>query len=154
MRDHFTEPSSGTRRAALTLHALSVADRAWLMRQLSPGQRATMASLLAELDSLGIPRDAALVQEALVGTPAPVVPQTADLDVQGLCRALAREPDAEFRSLWLAAMDATEQQAILAQWEPPLEPRPRLPAVAPDWSPALRQAVRQSWLQAGQETTP
>jgi hypothetical protein len=154
MMDHLVEPSSGTRRAALTLHALGGVDRAWLLRQLSPGQRDTMASLLAELDSLGIPRDSALVQDALASTLAPVAPRPADLDAEGLCRALAREPDRDFQSLWLNAMDATERKAILAHWALPLEPRPRLAGDAADWSPALREAVRQGWLEASREMTP
>lgn len=156
MMDHLAEPSSGTRRAALTLHALNGTDRAWLMRQLSPDQRDAMASLLAELDSLDIPRDSALIQDALASAPAPAraTPPPVDLDAERLCRVLAREPDVEFQSLWLSVMDSSEQQAILKHWALPLEPRPRLPEGAVAWSATLRDAVRQSWLEAGREITP
>lgn len=56
---------SETRRAALTLHALPEADRAWLLRRLDPRQQLLLAEHLTELQSLGIPADRALVEQAL-----------------------------------------------------------------------------------------
>jgi len=53
------------REAALALHALEPADRAWLIERLSPPQRQAVEPLLDELAELGIPADARLVDEAL-----------------------------------------------------------------------------------------
>jgi hypothetical protein len=59
------EPSAGTRKSALLLHALAHADREWIMAQLPEAERATLVALLAELESLGIPADRALVDEVV-----------------------------------------------------------------------------------------
>lgn len=59
------EPSAGTRKSALLLHALAHADREWIMTQLPEAERATLVALLAELESLGIPADRALVDEVV-----------------------------------------------------------------------------------------
>ena len=57
--------ATGLRRTALTLHAMAPRDRDWLLSQLAPDQRAAVRQLLDELNSLGIPADPALLQEAL-----------------------------------------------------------------------------------------
>lgn len=46
--------NAGYRRAALTLSALSKADRAWILRKLSSRERVPLASLLSELKRRGI----------------------------------------------------------------------------------------------------
>lgn len=45
---------SGYRRAALVLYGLSVADRNWLMTELSVDQRAKLDELLVQLKSMGL----------------------------------------------------------------------------------------------------
>jgi hypothetical protein len=64
-------PSDGARKSALLLHALPRSDRAWLMERLPEPERAALSALLAELESLGIPADRALVEEALTTARGP-----------------------------------------------------------------------------------
>lgn len=87
------------RRAALTLHALHVEDRDWVLTQLGGPQRAELESLLAELAALGIPRDVDLVSAALVAqtpgpAPKPVPPVSLQAESKALAKLLAAEPDA------------------------------------------------------------
>lgn len=49
------------RRAALCLHALSPADRRWMLRMLPDEQSVALKSMLHELKAMGIPRDPDLV---------------------------------------------------------------------------------------------
>lgn len=53
------------RRAALTLHALSPQDRAWILGRLDPLQQRLVEEHLQELHGLGISADARLVKDAL-----------------------------------------------------------------------------------------
>ncbi len=53
------------RRAALVVHAMPARDRAWLLAQLAPLERAQLEPLLAELRTLGIPANRALLEEAI-----------------------------------------------------------------------------------------
>ena len=53
------------RRAALVLHAMPEVDRAWLLAQLAPQERTQLEPLLAELRTLGIPAERALLDEAI-----------------------------------------------------------------------------------------
>jgi hypothetical protein len=65
---------TGLRRAALQLHAMAPADRAWLLASLAAARRERLEVLLQELCSLGIPADAALLQserEPPTETPSP-----------------------------------------------------------------------------------
>lgn len=62
-----------TRHAALLLHALSEADRAWLWERLSDSQRNALQPLLLELGELGIARDPALVRQVLARAPGAAV---------------------------------------------------------------------------------
>lgn len=59
------ENAVANRRAALLAHALPVTDRAWLLSELRPDQRETIASLLDELRSMRVPPDPELVRELL-----------------------------------------------------------------------------------------
>jgi hypothetical protein len=66
-RQDFEVPQAdeGLRRCALTLHSVGLADRAWLLGQLPPSQRATLEELVAELNAIGIPRDPQAARAAL-----------------------------------------------------------------------------------------
>ncbi len=59
---------SDLRRAALTLHGLTDSDRAWMLERIAPAQRRALESLLTELANLGIPPDAAIVQQAIAAS--------------------------------------------------------------------------------------
>ena len=60
------------RHAALALHALSDADRQWMLERLPQAGRELLDPLLAELRELGIPRDAGAASPA--GMPARIAP--------------------------------------------------------------------------------
>jgi hypothetical protein len=60
------DEQSGLRRAALYLHALHVADRAFLLEQLAPSDRERLEGLLNELKVLGFPADREWAQLATV----------------------------------------------------------------------------------------
>ena len=137
------ETSMGTRRAALTLHALEQSDRAWLLGQLGPGQRELLAPLLADLESLGIPRDRALIQDALTAEPTQAAPAHAAFDAKAWCLVLVREPEA-VRALWLAAVPESQRHEVLRHWPLPLE-KPSAAAAAANWPEALREAVKGCW---------
>ncbi|GAB3771675.1 hypothetical protein GCM10028796_40920 [Ramlibacter monticola] len=89
---------SPAHRAALTLHALSGDDRAWVLEALSSQQRSVLKPLLGELDELGIPREADLLR-GLAGTGSEAAIPASDalqaLDdpgVRRLANLLAAEP--------------------------------------------------------------
>lgn len=101
----------GERRAALLLHAMSDADRGWLLANLPDSQRAELGALLEELAQMQIAPDQALLQQA-IGKPqapqfqarpaTPVRPrhlsdrdflmQLTGTQVRALAAALASEP--------------------------------------------------------------
>ncbi|MGM9486029.1 hypothetical protein [Ideonella sp. YS5] len=60
---------SAQRSAALLLHGMSEADRAWAWEQLDEIQRAALSPLLHELRELGVPRDASLLREVIAEAP-------------------------------------------------------------------------------------
>lgn len=135
------DPSSGLRRAALALHALSAADRAWLLQRLSPAQREALNALLAELKELGIPPDQGVIRAALSQTTT--ASDFSEEEARGLCLALEHEPPA-LQSLLLAALGARERANVLTHWQAQLQALPSAVA-APDWTPTLRQALVDSW---------
>lgn len=57
----------GFRRTALLLHAMSAADRDWMLAKLGGEMRATLKTMLDELLALGIPADRALLNRAAEG---------------------------------------------------------------------------------------
>ncbi|RKP48417.1 hypothetical protein [Trinickia fusca] len=101
------------RKAALLLLALQPADRAWLLEQLPGAERASLLSLLDELNALGIPADRSLVNAvlalpadaALAGAIAPVSSPTSPQ-----LRALDRADPAR-----LAAVLRDEPAGLIAQ---------------------------------------
>lgn len=58
------QEAGGARHAALLLHAMTPLDRGWMLNALPVGEREEMRRLLAELEELGIERDATLIAEA------------------------------------------------------------------------------------------
>jgi hypothetical protein len=97
MTSGVTQPSAA-HRAALALHALAEADRAWLLEALSTEERNRLHPLLGELEELGIPRDGGLLETLASGEPqAPTRERNAleDLTVAGvrrLAQVLTGEP--------------------------------------------------------------
>jgi len=89
---------SDLRRAALTLHALTHGDRAWMLERVEPAQRRALESLLTELANLGIPPDAAILQQAMAASrDGTVLPARAVLDAlapEQAGKLLAGEPAA------------------------------------------------------------
>lgn len=59
------------RSAALVLHSMSEADRAWALSELSEEERGVLRPLIDELQALGVPADTEWVSSAL-GAPAPL----------------------------------------------------------------------------------
>lgn len=96
-----TAPST-ERHAALMLHAMGEADRAWALARLQPAERARVAPLLDELRELGVPADRRWVAQVL-DTSMPATPATpamsdsprqrvADANAQRVAEALMAEP--------------------------------------------------------------
>lgn len=90
------EPSS-VQRAALTLHALGEHDRQWMLRSLSAAQRRLLQPLLQELDALGIPRDAGLLEPVGAGAreqgaASSPLASLADADPNVLAAIVSAEP--------------------------------------------------------------
>ncbi len=64
-----SSPAAQARRAALVLHAMAPADRAWVLERMEPSQRDALQVLLSELQALGIPPDPSGLDE--LGAAAP-----------------------------------------------------------------------------------
>jgi hypothetical protein len=90
------------RRAAMLLHTVAPADRAWLLGQLPALQRQALEALLEELSALGMPAAPALLDEIVPPAPVRVPAPKADAgtpearleaaDPTLLARVLADEP--------------------------------------------------------------
>ncbi len=84
-------------QAALSLHAMHASDRQWLLDRLPVSQRSRLASMLDELEQLGVPREPVLLDEVSGEPPAPPVHPLAERlrehDARNLCHALESEPD-------------------------------------------------------------
>ncbi|MBC7604502.1 MAG: hypothetical protein H7255_17805 [Ramlibacter sp.] len=55
----------GLRQCALTLHAMSLQDREWMLSQLAPERRIELQRLVTELEALGIAPDPQLVRQTM-----------------------------------------------------------------------------------------
>jgi hypothetical protein len=118
------EPSAA-HRAALTLHSLAGADRAWVLQALVPEQQATLESLLQELHDLGIPMDAGLLNGVVASQPGASPPGVAALQelrgamVLRLASVLAAEPPRVIAAL-LASRPWPWREQLLAALPSPL----------------------------------
>lgn len=96
------QPSQSLRKAALAVHALAPADRAWVLDALPRNQREELEPLLAELKALGIPADPSLHREP---DPAAREPQLAwpdtldEATLAALSHTLSSEPEQLTQSL-------------------------------------------------------
>jgi hypothetical protein len=120
---------SGVRQAALVLHGLADADRAWMLGQLPPEQAGPVRELLTELRELGIPNDPGLATQALASDPVHAIrtrPAPAANDPVALMRAASVEQvqhavegeSQGFVAVLLVAADWPWYRAFLAAQEP------------------------------------
>ena len=134
------EGGTSSRRAALLLHELDASDRAWLLEQLDPAQRALLTALLGELTALGVPPTAArggptmsdVATAAPRSAPAAVSPMSTAADrimrtpLAEVVDILRREPDAlvarvmphmhpEWSRRFLAHLDPAHRARIAAR---------------------------------------
>jgi len=104
-----SEPGSA-RQAALLLHAMRSDDRQWLLSQLPDEQRLSLMQLIAELNSLGIPANRALVDEAKAAAmPAAIPAATAVSAVQPPASAVVA---AEAPPVQLPPANLTDQEFL------------------------------------------
>lgn len=90
---------SGLRQAALLLHAMQHDDRQWVLGKLPSKERSAIAPMLAELTSLGIPRDRDILQQAIAQSNAATAP-IQDASAQQSAQAqLENSSDAMLRTL-------------------------------------------------------
>lgn len=135
------------RRAALTLHALSTPDRAWLLRALPSLARDRLEPLLVELAALGIPADPRLARDADSAPSAPG-PRAAPawphaLDAQGvaaLAGVLAGEPAGLTRAL-LSMHAWTWTPSLLAALDPARRAALGDTPLASEMAPRLKDAI-------------
>lgn len=113
----------GARHAALLLHAMAPADRNWMLDALPPQERAELVPLLAELETLGIERDPALIDAATSGSEAGE--PSSSLSFHGIDEAqypAAMSDEAMLRALdarqvlALAEVFRTEPAGLVAEW--------------------------------------
>lgn len=108
------------RSAALLLHGMSEADRAWAWEQLGEPQRATLAPLLQELRELGVPRDQALVSELIAEVPPQAAPartareRVAAADAVQVAQLLCPEPALLARRLLALGPWPWQSQVLMA----------------------------------------
>ncbi|MGJ3703995.1 hypothetical protein [Variovorax sp. AFSI2.2] len=116
--------TGGARHAALLLHAMAPADRAWMLDALDPSEREGLLRLLAELEALGMERDATLIAEATASAsqPPPLPDEAILLALDGsqlheLVQCLRAE-SAGLIARWLHLADWPWREELLAALEP------------------------------------
>ncbi|MFD1836904.1 hypothetical protein [Paracidovorax cattleyae] len=108
-----SSPAAQARRAALVLHGMAPADRAWVLERMAPSQRDALQALLSELQALGIPPDPAGLDA--LATAAPDSVAAAPLPTGN---AASSPPEADL----LMALGAPGVAALARAWraQPPL----------------------------------
>lgn len=149
MIDEPVMQSEGTRRAALALHALSAADRDWLLAQLQPQQQLALRSSLEELQELGIPPDGEIIRRALDERSVSPAPAPMHEEAARLCRLLEQETPG-VRELMVSSASAELAAAIQQCWtlSHELVPQHRAETVP---SAAVREAVLDAWRKLAQK---
>lgn len=153
---HTHGTSTAARQAALTVHALSDADRKWLLDALPAHEREQLSALVEELRALGIPQDSALVGEIASsrppGTGQGEWPSALDAaGTQALAAVLRGEPP-ELRRTALAILPEGARTQLLDALGPTHERGAELPATpAPALARALRAAIEPRWKAAAQQ---
>ena len=132
-----------SRQAALLMHALSPSDRDWVLQRLGAAEGEQMRELLAELESLGIPEDTALVDAALDSPSAAPSRSMPDDD-----ETLLMQADATVLAQVLRAESTSFVRKLLAAgdwpWADELASQLSLPSsgkVAPQPAVAFRQCA-------------
>jgi len=95
------EGEDGLRHTALALHAMTAADRAWMLDQLPEHTRAQLLALLDELVTLGLPKDRTLLASTIVAASSASAPRPAadPLQAQLISQVAALSPDAVVKVL-------------------------------------------------------
>jgi hypothetical protein len=79
------------RSAALVLHSMSAADRAWALAELSDEERSILRPLVEELQSLGVPTDPTWAESVLDVPAAPRGPEQGDSARRRVATALPEQ---------------------------------------------------------------
>lgn len=147
------EPPLPLRQAALVLHALADADRAWVLASLPEAQRGLLQPLLAELHQLGIPREQAFLdgepEDAACGPQVREDSWLLDLDGDGvaaLAVVLQAQPVQFIQAL--LAMRAWPWRAQLLESLGEEKRKAALAAMAappPRFQAAMLQALNAKW---------
>jgi hypothetical protein len=139
MNDSMPDPSA-LRRAALALHAMSDADRAWMLDALPGRQKPALVMLLSELEELGLPADADLVADLITPvSPALAGRMPAELDVAALAQRLQCEPPSIAAALMLEMQEHGSR--LRGAFDAAFEARLRHVLPALDKAPAFRAAA-------------
>jgi hypothetical protein len=138
-------PHISARRAALTVHALDPEDRAWMLAQLQPQQRAAIEPLLEELRDLGIrPERRALEQiqdeTASLATAGGRLTRLDRKEIRQLARVLEQEAPEVARAL-LTAGEPTWRGTLMKEFAPGFAVRVNRLSPVPVAGPALRDAL-------------
>ncbi|MFS2205174.1 hypothetical protein [Variovorax sp. Varisp36] len=118
------QETGGARHAALLLHAMTPLDRGWMLNALPVCEREEMRRLLAELEALGIERDATLIAEATAhvqaGSAVSDESMLMTLDESGVQRAVEylRAEPVGLIAHWLQIAAWPWRDALLRAMEP------------------------------------
>jgi hypothetical protein len=124
---------SGSRQAALLLHDLAPADRAWLLQQLDVADAAALQVLLQELQTLDFPAEHGLLAQlalpaeacasvALAQVPAAHMLELLDGAGNGLLAAVLAVEHWPWEAELLAQLAPARREALLARARPALAP--------------------------------